>query len=100
MNGLPSTITLTDVAAVRRYIVELAAYRAEGVRMILDEVIQGSAFHTHAPVESFSLVYQNPPYDFEIGEGQNDNRQARGGIRLHRRLGCHLRPRTRFDLSA
>ena len=37
----------------------------------LDEVIQGSAFDTHASVESFSLVYVNPPYDFEIGEGRN-----------------------------
>jgi hypothetical protein len=51
--------------------VELDAYRAEEARKVLDEVIQGSAFDTHAPVESFSLVYLNPPYDFEIGEGKN-----------------------------
>ena len=38
---------------------------------VLDEVIQGSAFDTHAPVESFSLLYLNPPYDFEMGEGRN-----------------------------
>jgi hypothetical protein len=34
-------------------------------------VIQGNAFDSHAPVESFSMVYLNPPYDFEIGEGKN-----------------------------
>ena len=62
---------LTDGAAVRRYGVELDAYRAEEARKILDEVIQGSAFDTHAPVDSFSLVYLNPPYDFEIGDGKN-----------------------------
>ena len=62
---------LTDGAAVRRYGVELDAYRAEEARKILDEVIQGSAFDTHAPVNSFSLVYLNPPYDFEMGEGKN-----------------------------
>src|SRR3989442_284288 len=63
--------TLSDGAAVRRYGVELDAYRAEESRKILDEVIQGSAFDTHAAVESFSLLYLNPPYDFEIGQGKN-----------------------------
>ena len=62
---------LSDGAAVMRYGVELDAYRAEEARKVLDEVIQGSAFDTHAPVESFSLLYLNPPYDFEIGEGKN-----------------------------
>jgi predicted RNA methylase len=63
--------TLSDGAAVTRYGVELDAHRAGESRQLLDEVIQGSAFDTHAPVESFSLVYLNPPYDFEIGEGKN-----------------------------
>jgi tRNA1(Val) A37 N6-methylase TrmN6 len=62
---------LTEGSAVRRYGIELDAYRAEVARKVLDEVIQGSAFDTHAPVESFSLVYLNPPYDFEMGEGKN-----------------------------
>lgn len=62
---------LTDGAAVRRYGVELDAYRSEEARKTVDEVVQGSAFDTHAAVESFSLVYLNPPYDFEIGEGKN-----------------------------
>ena len=63
--------TLSDGEAVRRYGVELDAHRAEESRNILDEVIQGSAFDTHAAVESFSLLYLNPPYDFEIGQGKN-----------------------------
>jgi len=62
---------LSDGAAIRRYGMELDAHRAEEARQSLDEVIHGSAFDTHAPVESFSLVYLNPPYDFEIGEGKN-----------------------------
>jgi predicted RNA methylase len=62
---------LTDGAAVRRNGVELDAYRADEAGKTLDRVVQGSAFDTHAPVESFSLVYLNPPYDFEIGEGKN-----------------------------
>jgi tRNA1(Val) A37 N6-methylase TrmN6 len=64
-------LTLTGDAPVRRYGVELDAYRAEEARTILDDVISGSVFDTHAPVESFSLTYLNPPYDFEIGEGKN-----------------------------
>jgi predicted RNA methylase len=52
---------LTEGAAARRYGVELDSYRAAEARQRLDEVIQGSAFDTHAPVESFSLVYLNPP---------------------------------------
>lgn len=63
--------TVSDGATVRRYGVELDASRADEARATLDEVIQGNAFETHAPVESFSLVYLNPPYDFEIGEGKN-----------------------------
>lgn len=63
--------TLSDGALARRYGIELDAYRAEESRKILDEVIQGSAFDTHSSVESFSLLYLNPPYDFEIGEGKN-----------------------------
>jgi len=62
---------LSDGAAVRRYGIELDAYRAEEARTNLVEVIQGSVFDTHAPVESFSLLYLNPPYDFEIGESKN-----------------------------
>ena len=63
--------TITDGAAVTRYGVELDAHRATEARKSLDEVIQGSAFDTQAPVQSFSLLYLNPPYDFETGEGKN-----------------------------
>lgn len=62
---------LTADSNARTYGIELDAYRAAEAREVLDEVVQGSAFDTHAPVESFSLLYLNPPYDFEIGEGKN-----------------------------
>jgi tRNA1(Val) A37 N6-methylase TrmN6 len=63
--------SITAGASLRAYSIELDAYRAAEAGEVLDEVIQGSAFDTHAPVESFSLIYLNPPYDFEIGEGKN-----------------------------
>ena len=31
-------------------------------------MIHGNCFDVHCPVESFSLIYLNPPYDFEISE--------------------------------
>lgn len=55
----------------KRYGIELDAYRAEQARNVLDGVIYGSAFDVHCPVESFSLLYLNPPYDWECGESQN-----------------------------
>ncbi len=62
---------ITASSSVRRYGIELDAYRAEKAAQVLDEVIQGDCFDVHAPVESFSLLYLNPPYQFEIGESGN-----------------------------
>jgi hypothetical protein len=53
---------------VLRYGVELDAGRAEQARLKGIEVIHGNCFDAQCPVESFSLIYLNPPYDFEIGE--------------------------------
>ena len=48
---------ITDGAEARRYGSELDAYRAAEAKQVLDEVIQGSVFETHSPVESYSLLY-------------------------------------------
>lgn len=58
-------------ANAKRYAVELDSHRAREARQRMDQVIHGSVFDCHAPVESFSLLYLNPPYDFEIGQGHN-----------------------------
>ena len=59
---------ITSDKGVLRYGVELDAGRAEqaGVKGI--QVIHGNCFDVQCPVESFSLIYLNPPYDFEVGE--------------------------------
>ena len=59
---------ITSDKRVSRYGVELDAGRAEQARGRVIEVIHGNCFDVQCPVESFSLVYLNPPYDFEIGE--------------------------------
>lgn len=53
---------------VLRYGVELDAGRAEQARASGIDVIRGNCFDVQCPVESFSLIYLNPPYDFEISE--------------------------------
>lgn len=61
---------------VLRYGIELDAYRAEQARSLSTEVIHGNCFDVQCPVESFSVIYLNPPYDFELGE-QKSKRMER-----------------------
>ncbi|MHB1934995.1 MAG: DUF6094 domain-containing protein [Acidobacteriaceae bacterium] len=62
---------LTEHAVVSRYGVELDADRALKAKDAGIETIHGNFFDAHAKVESFSLLYLNPPYDFEIGSFGN-----------------------------
>ncbi len=52
--------------------IELDAFRAEEASRRADQVVHASAFDVHCPAESISLLYLNPPYDFEISEGKNE----------------------------
>jgi hypothetical protein len=62
---------ITRDAKTRRYGIELEAQRAALARFSADEVIHGNCFDVQCPVESFSFIYLNPPYDFEIGEDKS-----------------------------
>jgi len=53
------------------YGIEIDAYRAEAASNVLPRVIQGDALSAHARVESFGLIYCNPPFDTEFGESGN-----------------------------
>lgn len=50
-----------------RYGIELDAHRAEQATNRGIETIHGDALEVRCPVESLSLLYLNPPYDFEVG---------------------------------
>jgi hypothetical protein len=52
---------------VLRYGVELDAYRAELARDRIPNVIQGNTLEVQCAVESFGLLYLNPPYDWTLG---------------------------------
>ena len=62
---------ITQDAKALRYGIELDAQRATLARSSADEVIHGNCFDVQCPVESFSLIYLNPPYDSELGEGKS-----------------------------
>ena len=38
--------------------------------------IQGSTFDAHSPVESYSLLYLNPPYDDEVHDDRSRRSEA------------------------
>jgi Uncharacterised methyltransferase family (DUF6094) len=59
---------ITYEAKLLRYGIELEAHRARQARSSVSQVIHGNCFDVQCPVESFSLIYLNPPYDFELGE--------------------------------
>lgn len=60
----------------RLYGIELDAYRAKEAADTLDEVIQGSAFDAHSPMESYSLLFLNPPYDDEVHDDRSRRSEA------------------------
>ena len=62
---------ITEGAQVERHGVELDTRRAEQATDRGIHTIQGNVFDTHAKVESFSLLYLNPPYDSEINLSGN-----------------------------
>jgi hypothetical protein len=69
-NGSAFAVIASDTL-VLRYGIELDSYRAEQACQITTRAIHGDACNVHCPVESFSLLYLNPPYDFECGDGHN-----------------------------
>jgi hypothetical protein len=69
-------LRITSGAPVRRYGIELDSFRAAEAAGVLDEVVQGSVFDTHSAVESFSLLFLNPPYDDEVADGRGQRTEA------------------------
>jgi SAM-dependent methyltransferase len=64
-------LQLTDDANVSRYAVELDADRARLASDAGIQTIHANLFDVHAKVESFSLLYLNPPYDSEVASFGN-----------------------------
>jgi len=58
---------ITQGAEVSRYGIELDGYRAEQARRRISIVVQGNTLEVQCPVETFGLLYLNPPYDWTLG---------------------------------
>ena len=54
-----------------RYGIEIDAYRVEQAREAGIEVLHADTLDVRCSAESFSLIYLNPPYDFEAGVANN-----------------------------
>jgi len=52
---------ITESSRAFRYGIELDSYRAEAATKVLEYVVQGDALSAHARIESFGLIYANPP---------------------------------------
>lgn len=62
---------LLEGAPARRYAIEIEAHRAAQARTFGIEVLQADIMEVRANADSFSLLYLNPPYDWESGQAGN-----------------------------
>ena len=72
---------ITSGADVLRYGIELDAYRAEQAKQRIPNVIQGNTLEVQCAVESFGLLYVNPPYDWTLGPA--DSRRTEQAFLSH-----------------
>jgi SAM-dependent methyltransferase len=74
-DGVAFANLLQDVAC-NRYGIEIDANRAEQARSLGIETLQANTMDTRCPPETVSLLYLNPPYDWEFGESNNQRLEA------------------------
>jgi 16S rRNA G1207 methylase RsmC len=43
---------------------------------MLTKIVQGNCLETHCPVESFSLIFENPPYDWALSANTRERLEA------------------------
>ena len=74
-DGVAFAHLLHNVAA-HRYGIEIDAYRAEQAKALGIETLQADAMDVRSQPEAVSLLYLNPPYDWEAGESNNQRLEA------------------------
>jgi len=68
--------TLLDSASAMRYGIEIDAHRSAQARSLGIEVLQANTLDVRCSAESASLIYLNPPYDWEYGQGKNERLES------------------------
>lgn len=74
-DGVAFAHLLQDVAC-NRYGIEVDANRAEQARALGIETLQANTMDVRCHPEAVSLLYLNPPYDWETGESNNQRLEA------------------------
>src|SRR5579864_7640266 len=74
-DGVAFTHLLHGVTA-HRYGIEIDANRAEQARALGVETLHANTMDVRCPAEAVSLLYLNPPYDWESGESNNQRLEA------------------------
>ena len=74
-DGVAFSHLLKNVNA-HRYGIEIDANRAEQAKALGVETLQANAMDVRCQAESVSLLYLNPPYDWECGEGGKQRLEA------------------------
>jgi len=74
-DGVAFAHLLQDVEA-HRYGIEIDAYRAQQARALGIETLQANTMDVRCHPEAVSLLYLNPPYDWEAGESNNQRLEA------------------------
>jgi SAM-dependent methyltransferase len=69
-DGMAFAHLLQGVTAYR-YGIEIDAYRAEQAKALGIETLQANTMDVRCQAEALSLLYLNPPYDWEAGESNN-----------------------------
>jgi len=69
-DGVAFTHLLRGMQA-RRYGIEIDADRAEQASRLGIDTLQANTLDVRCPAEALSLLYLNPPYDFETGQTNN-----------------------------
>jgi SAM-dependent methyltransferase len=67
---------LLDGTPARRYGIEIDAYRVEQARNLGIETLQANVMDVRCPAETVSLLYLNPPYDWEVASSNNQRLEA------------------------
>jgi hypothetical protein len=62
---------LLEGVEAHRYGIEIDAHRAEQANALGVQTLQANALDVRCPAEGISLLYLNPPYDFEVGASGN-----------------------------
>ncbi len=74
-DGVAFTQLLQDVAC-NRYGIEVDANRTEQAKAFGVETLQADTIDVRCPPEAVSLLYLNPPYDWEAGESNNQRLES------------------------